>query len=180
MTKKEVIQIIDRAKSHFVDEQLGFPKGVTKFQAFLAIKPLLEGKLYWYALRETYDSSDDLYEYRADVKFAFESDEPKKEFLMNKSERRFLKGLPEKIRIYRGMTVTEKQSNDFGISWTLKKEEAEFFINDYQRNYATRHEKKCIHELAISKKDVVAFFNDREEFEIIYIHQSIREKWELK
>jgi hypothetical protein len=94
--------------------------------------------------------------------------ELEREYLMSLSERRFLEKLPEKITIYRGMTENELNQKSFGCSWTLKKEVAEFFVNNYQRNYATRHLKKVVHELNINKSEVIAFFNERKEFEIIF------------
>jgi len=167
MTKKEVDTILGFGQSHLIPIE-GFPLGVTRFQAFLAICRVLKGKLYWYALRYAYDCSDDLYEYRFDVKHAFESQEDQKDFLMTKQERIFLQNLPEQITIYRGMTVDELKEGTFGCSWTLKKEVAEFFAYTYHRNLSTSHLEKTVHEIIIDKSEVIAFFNGREEFEIIY------------
>jgi hypothetical protein len=168
MRKKEVTTLLNWGNSHtyYIEEAV---TGVTKFQVFLAIKPLLKGKLYWYALRNGYDCSDNLFHYRKDIKLAFTCKEPEREYLMNLKERRFLENLPERITIYRGMTENELKQKSFGCSWTLKKEVAEFFANTYQRNYATNYLEKVVYELTINKSEVIAFFNQREEFEIIYI-----------
>jgi hypothetical protein len=168
MTKKEIDMVLMFGSSHILPVP-GLPKGVTKFQAFLAIKPLLQGKLYWYALRNAYDMSDNNLEYKEDIRLAFLSKEPFREYLMRGSERKQFKDLPPKITIYRGMTEEELLSKDFGISWTLKRRNAEFFAGVYQRNYATKNQKKVIHSAVIDKSNVVAFFNERLEFEIIYI-----------
>jgi hypothetical protein len=177
MTKKEVDMILMFGNSHtypFEDRLIG----VTKFQAFLAIRYLLKGKLYWYALRNAYEMSDNLYSYRYDIRLVFKSEEPEREYLMNKKERDYLRDLPNQFTIYRGMTESELKSNVFGISWTLKKERAEYFINTYIRNYATNHFKKVVHKLVIDKKDAIAFFNGRKEFEIIYFQPNIKESWQ--
>jgi hypothetical protein len=170
LTKKEIDLVLAMGNSHIVPIDK-LPRGITKIQAFLAIKPLLRGKLYWYALRNAYEMSDNTFDYRFDIRDSFLSEEPCREFLMNKSEQKQLENLPQKISIYRGMTIVEKDNKDFGLSWTLKKEKAEFFANKYQRNYSTKTYPKIVHEMVIDKSKVIAFFNNRKEFEIIYIHR---------
>ena len=170
MTKKEVDKILSFGQSHSIPIE-GYPIGVTRFQAFLAIREVLKGKLYWYALREAYASSDNLYDYRFDVKLAFQSQENQKEFLMTKRERIFLQHLPDQITIYRGMTVNELIEKTVGFSWTLKKEIAEFFAYEYTRNFRTNNLEKTVHEMTINKSEVMGFFNGREEFEIVYFHK---------
>ena len=90
---------------------------------------------------------------------------------MTKEEQMFLKNLPDKVKIYRGMTKAEKESGYFGVSWTLRKKVAEFFCNDYGRNYDTRDEEKIVHWLLINKKDIIAVIQDRKEEEVIYINK---------
>jgi hypothetical protein len=140
-----------------------------RFQTFVKLIPKLKGKGYWYALRNSYDMSDNLFEYSEIVKACFLKDEPQMEYLMLPEEIEYLKTLPEQITIYRGMTENELKQKSFGCSWTLKKEVAEFFANTYKRNFVTKHFKKVVHELTINKSEVIAFFNSRNEFEIIYI-----------
>lgn len=57
MTKKEIDRILGFGSSHIMALP-GSPVGVSKFQAFLAIKPVLKGKFYWNALRQAYDLSE--------------------------------------------------------------------------------------------------------------------------
>lgn len=140
-----------------------------RFETFLRIVPQLKGKYYWYALRNAYDMSDNLFHINCLVKGSFAKDEPERQTLMIVKERKYLQGLSEQITIYRGMTEAEFKSGNFGISWTLRKETAEFFAFTYWRNRATNHLKKVVHELVINKSEVIAFFNERQEFEIIYI-----------
>ena len=140
-----------------------------RFQTFIKLMPKLKGKNYWYALRNSYDTSDNLFKYSRIVKGCFLKDEPQRENLMLPDEIEYLKNLPEQITIYRGMTENELKQKHFGCSWTIKKEVADFFANTYQRNFATKNLKSIVHELTIYKNEVIAFFNDRNEFEIIYI-----------
>ncbi|MEJ7821357.1 MAG: hypothetical protein WKF85_03490 [Chitinophagaceae bacterium] len=168
MTKKEITEILVCGNSCIIPVG-GRALGVTTFQAFLSIRPVLKGRLYWNALRRAYEHSDDLYHYRYDIKEVFKRDEPDRDSMMNKKERDYLQKLPDKITIYRGMTKKEYQSKEFGISWSLKKEKAEYFAFKYGRNFSTYRLKKTVHQVTINKKDVIAFLNGREEYEIIYL-----------
>jgi hypothetical protein len=140
-----------------------------RFQVFIELIPKLKGKSYWYALRNAYDMADNLLKYSKIIKECFLKDEPQKEYLMTPEEIEYLKNLPEEITIYRGMSKEEFNQKTFGISWTLNKEVAEFFANNNLRNHHTNHLKKVVHEIRINKSEVIAFLNDRKEFEIIYI-----------
>lgn len=147
---------------------------LNRFPIFLNFAPYLKGKKYWYALRNSYIDSDNLFHYVRLVRAAYLRAEPGRQFLMDSGERNYLKRLPEQITIYRGMTVLELEQKSFGVSWTLKKDMAEFFAYKYARNHATNHLKKTVHEITINKNEVVAFLNGREEFEIIYINDPVQ------
>jgi hypothetical protein len=172
MTKKDIDNLLVMGNSHFqFNDNMNKPNGVSRFQIFLSIKPLLKGSKYWYALRHTYIHSDDLYNYRFDIREAFSCEEPNRDKIMYARERKYLEKLPQKITIYRGMTLEEKESGCFGISWTLKKKTAEFFANRYWRNFATKGKKKVVHSITIDKNEVIAYFAVRSEYEIIYLSQ---------
>lgn len=147
-----------------------------RFEVFLYIKKRLKGELYWYALSLAYLNSDDLFRYNKEVRKAFNKRQPHRSRLMSELEIKYLEKLPETLTIYRGMTEVELESENFGVSWTLKKEIADFFVNNYLRNTATNHLKKVCHKLIIKKSKVIAFLNDRQEFEIIYLHPKSRFK----
>lgn len=140
-----------------------------RFDVFLKIKERLNGENYWYALRRSYETSDNLLKFSEIIKECFLKNEPQKKYLMDSEELEYFNSLPNEIKIYRGMTENELKQENFGCSWTLKKEIADFFANTYCRNFDTRHLKKVVHEITIKKGEAIAFFNSREEFEIIYI-----------
>jgi len=89
---------------------------------------------------------------------------------MSQEESDYLENLPDTFTIYRGMTVEEFKSGNFGVSWSLKESVARFFIEKYRRNFDTQEQPKTIHQLVIKKEDVIAYFGERKEFEIIYLH----------
>jgi len=149
-----------------------FGKGVNSesiFDEFLHFAPRWYSKNYWYALGLAYTCADNLYPYREYVKAAFSSKRKGREALMNEEELKVWKNLPQQVYIYRGMTIEEQESGDFGVSWSLSIEKAEFFAYEYTRNHYTKNLTKTVQHLKVDKKDIIAFFNEREEEEVIYI-----------
>jgi len=79
--------------------------------------------------------------------------------LMDYDELNYFNNLPEKIVIYRG-GVSKR-----GISWTLDKDIAEWFANRFK----AINKGGQLFEKKVFKNDCIAYFNGREEEEIIYI-----------
>lgn len=132
-----------------------------------------------------YSSCDNLYYYRGVVRKAFTYASLRKERLMTTEELEFLKNLPDKVTIYRGMTVEESTKEHQGVSWTLDKKVAEFFAYQYIRNQSTAKKPKTVVEKVIDKSEIIAVFLGREEQEIIYIGtnpdgKDSDEDWELE
>ena len=142
-----------------------------RLERFYFWSKFLPSHLYLKYLSEVYTVSDNLYKFKDQVKELFNSTLPERELLMTKKELKYLKSLPDNITICRAMTVEESISKDYGVSWTLNKKVAEFFRNKYERNFDTNGKPKIIIELEINKNDVIAFFNERKEKEIIYLNK---------
>jgi hypothetical protein len=49
--------------------------------------------------------------------------------------------------------------------WSLDKEGAEFFRDEYIRNHSTNHMEKVIREKRVKKDEIIAIFNSRKEKE---------------
>lgn len=171
ITNKEIEKLLIFGSSH-LEPIGGLPIGVTKFQIFLSLKPILKGKLYWKTLREAYTMSDNLFKYRYDLRASFLSEELNRDSLMSNKELTVLKNLPNKVKIYRGAATDEIDSKNFGLSWSLKKEVAEFFAFVYRRNYNTSSSLKKVIEIEVDKNEIIAYFDNREEDEIIYLSRS--------
>jgi hypothetical protein len=152
-----------------IEDYLMVSDSFNRFPDFLKLLPKLVVDFYWYALRRAYEGSDSLFEYRYVLKRLFRNKMSGRKALMNSEEQAYLKKLPKTVTIYRGMTAKEHRSNEYGISWTLEEESAHFFAFTYWRNLHTSKLKKIVVKAEVEKKDIVAFFNDREEFEIIYL-----------
>jgi hypothetical protein len=77
---------------------------------------------------------------------------------MSKENQEAFDSLPDKVEVYRG--TTEKYDN--GLSWTLNEDIAEFF--------ATRFEEYGeVISKVVDKEDIVAYYGDRDEQEVIII-----------
>jgi hypothetical protein len=79
--------------------------------------------------------------------------------LMDYDELNYFNNLPKKIIIYRG-GVSKR-----GISWTLDKDIAEWFANRFK----AINKGGQLFEKKVFKNDCIAYFNGREEKEIIYL-----------
>lgn len=80
-------------------------------------------------------------------------------YLMNEEELEKYKKLPQKITVYRGVT-DHNRDNDKALSWTLSKKKAEWFAHRFD-------EEGDVIEKEIDKKDIYAYFNSRNEDEVI-------------
>lgn len=133
------------------------------------IRNNITDKEYWTTLGETWQVCDNLFDYQKEVKALFSAKRRFKKYLMCSKDVLYLNKLPQRITIYRGMTVDEFKSDNYGVSWTLSKKTAKFFTK-YPRNYQTINRPQKICKLVIPKRQVIAFFNNRNEKEIIYIY----------
>lgn len=170
------IQTIDIVREEIYDSMANHFFGIginseNRFEKFLELKESLSDKEYWIALSYAYPSCDYLDRYYSEINDAFSSKRPYREFLMNKEESLFLNTLPEQITIYRGMFIQDYQTNYFGVSWTLSRKIAEFFMTNYQRTYYKNKGKRMVYEKIINKSEVIAYFGERNEQEIIYVQK---------
>jgi hypothetical protein len=78
-----------------------------RFPTFLKINSQLKGENYWYALRNSYVNSDNLYSFSKMIKKCFLKNEPQIESLMLPEEMEYFNNLPNQITIYRGMSEDE-------------------------------------------------------------------------
>jgi hypothetical protein len=97
----------------------------------------------------------------------FTAERAYREKLMSDEEREFLTKLPDTITIYRGGSLAENKSKKYGISWSLNKKIAEQFADVKGKRDG---KEMILIEKQINKADVIAYFKEREEEEIIYIH----------
>lgn len=78
-------------------------------------------------------------------------------YLMGQENYEVYENLPDTFTVYRGL---QENAQEDGLSWTLSKEVAEWFASRFENDGEVI--KKVIH-----KTEVIAYFNDREEDEIV-------------
>ena len=178
--KKDFLKIIEKQQDDLDREmrackvspmdQVAYTSSFFKIQKFYKLRSSFKGEKYWKTLLYVYIHSDNNRYIQGILKELFSADEPEKDVLMTTEARDLLSSLPEEVVIYRGMTVEEMQSGDFGISWTLDKKIAEKFIGSYWRNLDTNHiAERTVHSLKIKKTDIVCIETSRNEQEVIYL-----------
>lgn len=133
---------------------------------FFKIHKHLDDKSYWILLGNCYTNSYIGFDDTFILKLLFTSKRQHREFMMNEEERKQFELLPEELKIYRGCSKAEIESKKYRFSWTLNKDVADFFANEYYRNEGV----DCgILELVVKKECLLAYFNGRQEEEVIYI-----------
>lgn len=171
--KSQSIKLEEYFKKYQVGykSQIDFCSSDDKIPLFYSYRNKLKTDIeYWKTLKEAYTLSSNNFQYQKELIELFTSEKSNKQYLMSEEERNILNRMPSRIKIFRGMTVDEYKNGIFGISWTLEKEIAQKFASTYIHNYATHEIPKTIKELTINKNEVIAYFSERNEEEIIYIH----------
>jgi len=133
----------------------------------------MSDEVYWKIIAHSYTSSNLGHSKNDIISHYLNNKRPNKHFLMNEDERNFLNELPDQITIYRGCSKKEINSKKIRYSWTLDKKVAEFFAYEYINLSLTNSIEKDksefdVIEKVINKSEVIAYFNGREESEILY------------
>lgn len=92
------------------------------------------------------------------------------DLIMDQNEKNYLNSLPDEVTIYRG---THTKNNSKALSWTDNYDKAKWFANRFD-------EDGYILQATINKKDIVAFFNARNEDELIVDFNKIKNLTEEK
>lgn len=90
-----------------------------------------------------------------------------RKYLMEPNELAYYNNLPQKLNIYRGIAVG--RANKEGLSWTCNYKTAEWFANRFNE----KDKKGYILQGEIDKDDVFAYFNGRNEDEILCNSQKV-------
>jgi hypothetical protein len=125
--------------------------------AFVDIKRNLNNKNYWKLLSNIWTDTENSYQDLETWRKLFQSKRNHKENLMDEQELETLESLDNELVVYRGCV---KNLNENGLSWTLDKNQAKWFANRFEKD-------GVVLEKQISKKSIVAYFNGRNEEEVI-------------
>ncbi|WP_156787298.1 hypothetical protein [Erythrobacter sp. SD-21] len=100
--------------------------------------------------------------------WAFSMDEFIEEWgvsLMSDAEARELKAMAFPLTVYRGGTGTVDEVAS-GVSWTLDREVASFYANEWPRSWGAKGEPVIVSR-SVDENEAFAFLNDRSEAEIL-------------
>ena len=130
-----------------------------RLEAFGKIAVSLDDKQYWTLLGKIWVDTENGWANLAQWKKFFSSKRGDRNYLMDWDEQMALDSLADIVTVYRGC---QRGLNEDGISWTLKKDKAEWF--------ATRFGKEGkVLEMRINKSKIVAVFTGRNEFEVVIV-----------
>jgi hypothetical protein len=130
-----------------------------RLEAFKTIADKLPDAKYWELLSSIWTDTENGWQNIEQWKELFGSSRPKRGCLMDEDEQFAFENLGDKFTVYRGC---QKGLNEDGISWTLKREKAEWFANRFEKA-------GVVLEKVITKQDAVALFIGRSESEVVVI-----------
>jgi len=136
-------------------------------QVLLVLMNNIDDGVYWHLLRGIWIDTElpsAIISTWIDLFFA---DKSFKELFMTEEDRKVYESLPEKVNIYRGYRDPDFEK---GISYTLDLEVASFFAKRYVKEDGSL---SGISHKEVSKKDIFAYTNARNEKEIIYLMDHI-------
>lgn len=93
-----------------------------------------------------------------------------KSYLMSKREQKIFSELPDQVIVYRGVSKPEYK---YGFSWVLDEKVAFWYADRCGSNNS------CVYECTVDKKDILCYFDTRNEAEIV-IAPSISKEYEHK
>jgi hypothetical protein len=140
-----------------------------RFGAFLEIVPQLTDPEYWEMVREVWMTQETIRPNERKWLELLQSPRACREALMSQAERTELAAMLDQIEIWRGCGTP---SGVKGLSWTSRRKQADFFAEyacDARRRFMTGEAgtEPLVVSAVCRKADVLAYFTEREESEIV-------------
>ena len=163
--KEELFEIIDAGDIYLISDMIASRWKMTWFKfcsQFMNQKDF--GELLAYCWMEHENPNQDNYVSRQESVEYFR--QAKKRYLMEPDELRVYMSLPPVVTTYRGVARGRER---YGLSWTNDKEKAEWFQTRFG-------EGNCLLKADVPKRSILAYFNGRNEKEIVVDVFSIMDK----
>jgi len=129
--------------------------------AFREYEKQFDDGSYWLTLGRIWSQQEEVWRQRNWYLQRFRSPRPQRESLMSAEEHQYLHELPAEFPIYRGFIGNRGE----GLSWSLDRAKAEWFARRF--SILTELGQPRLMTGVIKKKDVLAYFDGREEKEIV-------------
>jgi hypothetical protein len=130
-----------------------------RVDAFTKIASDLPDETYWSLLGSIWTDTENSWQNLDEWRKLFSSNRPHRDRLMDRDEILAYNSLADTVKVYRGC---QKGINENGISWTLKREKAEWFSTRFSKD-------GVVLEKEVSKEDILAVFTGRNEFEVVIL-----------
>jgi hypothetical protein len=170
--QSKFIGIYTNIKVSAIDEELTFESVLTldedPMKRLLTHTHNLSDCDFWEYIGEFYMRSSGSIDVLQLLKLIFSSPRKNKDCLMTLEEKQYLDYLPDEIEIHRGMSVKESKNKNYGMSWSLSKKVAEFFAYEYYQTIASGKPMTVV-TIKIPKNEAIAYFNRRDEDEILWV-----------
>jgi len=129
----------------------------------------MDDKTYWDVVANIWTDSENLWQNEDEWRDLWQADrEGRLEYAMDDDDKLVYSNLPETITVYRGCIQGE---NEDGMSWTTAFQVAEFFAKRFAE---IREGDPIILCGEVSKEDVLAYSQGRNEFEVIVLPEKVR------
>lgn len=161
MYESKVVRMKRAIKDSDWDTYVKLHERPYRLDAFLEIKEELRDRSYWEMLAEVWMDTECPWQNQSDWAL-WGGDRPQKQCAMSRDDREALALLPNQLTIYRGVA---KGNNVNGLSWTLSRETAIWFVRRFRGDGLITATAK--------RQDVHAFLSGRQEQEIVVEHLSI-------
>jgi hypothetical protein len=139
-----------------------------RIDAFENICWQLGSKTYWELLGDIWTDTENLWQNLEKWRDCLTADRRWRNHLMNAEERGTLQLYPPRFTVYRGFTAP---GSVLGLSWTTNQIVAKFFA----RRLAPRDNLLFVAQGTVRRRDVIAYFNGRDESEIVVLPEHVRD-----
>lgn len=136
-------------------------------EAFARYERQFDDTSYWRILGEVWIQQEQLWPNRHRYLSYFTSKRPDRQCLMTPEEHTALGALPDEFPIYRGFLGQRGK----GMSWTLEESQAEWFAHRFAMGESKQPR---LAEGIVAKKHVLAYFDGRNEKEIVVDPAKVR------
>jgi hypothetical protein len=139
-----------------------------RFNALQAVQDkFINGEDYWRVVGNVWTDSENIYQHFAAWKRLWGSDLAGRQAMMDEDELEELAAMPEILTVYRGFELKSAQR---GLSWTTNRDKAVWFA----KRLREPRQKSLVAQATVQKKDVLAYFNGRNENEVVVLPRSLQ------
>lgn len=160
------LEVSKRVRQSVLDNDfftyIGLHQRPYQLQALLEVADHMSDGDFWTAVKDVWIDSENIWQNTDEWRKLWNSGrDERNEFVMSPEENAALAGLPQRFPVYRGFSHSDSR---LGMSWTLDLDKATWFA----RRYSGPGCSPAVVTVTLFKKDVLAYFIERGELEIVF------------